>query len=323
MRFSVIIPVYNRAQELQSLLESLSEQLFSDFEVIVVEDGSENTSARIIKDFQDKLDLKYHFQENTGQGFARNKGMELAVGEYFVFFDSDCVVPSNYLEMLHKAIAERKLDAHGGPDDAAQDFSSWQKAMNFSMTAFLTTGGIRGQMKDPAKYQARGYNMGLSREVYQSIGGFIHPNMAEDIELSLRIKKAGFRLELVREAFVYHQRKNNFLSFIRQSFQFGRNRVFIRNYHKDALKPVHLLPVVFLVGLLVLPLALLLFPAIGKLLASTYGLWTFAIFFSAYPTLKVALLSVLTSYGQLMGYGAGVIWQAFAHDTNVPTIKST
>ena len=322
MRFSVIIPVYNRAQELQSLLKSLSEQLFRNFEVIVVEDGSENTSARIIKDFQDKLNLKYHFQENTGQGFARNKGMELAGGEYFVFFDSDCVVPPNYLEMLHKAITESKLDAHGGPDDAGQDFSTWQKAMNFSMTAFLTTGGIRGQMKDPAKYQARGYNMGFSREVYQNTGGFIHPNMAEDIELSLRIKKAGFRLELVREAFVYHQRKNNFLSFIRQSFQFGRNRVFIRNYHKDALKPVHLLPVVFLLGLLLLPSALLLFPTIGKWLAATYGLWTIAIFFSAYPTLKVALLSVLTSYGQLTGYGAGVIWQAFAYGTNVPNIKS-
>jgi GT2 family glycosyltransferase len=323
MRFSVIIPVYNRPVELRHLLESLSAQDFRDFEVLVVEDGSAHASTAIIPDFQQKLNLHYQVQENTGQGFARNKGMELARGEYFIFFDSDCVVPPDYLKILNRAIRQQQLDAHGGPDAAAEDFSAWQKAMNFSMTAFLTTGGIRGKMKDPAKYQARGYNMGFSREVYKSTGGFIHPNMAEDIELSIRIRKAGFRLELVSEAFVYHQRKNDFRSFIRQSFRFGRNRVFIRKYHKDALKGVHLLPVFFLAGLLLLPPALFIIPTFGKMLAAAYGLWTIAIFFSAFANLKVALLSVLTSYGQLIGYGAGEIWQVFASGKTVPNTKST
>lgn len=310
MRFSVIIPVYNRPEELQNLLESLAGQTFSNFEVVVVEDGSDRSSQNIVRDFQEKININYHFQENTGQGFARNKGIELSKGDYFVFFDSDCVIPLDYLESLNAVLEKRKLDAHGGPDDAGEGFSSWQQAMNFSMTSFLTTGGIRGKMKNPAKYQARGYNMGFSREVYQRVGGFIHPNMAEDIELSIRIKKAGFRLELVSEAFVYHQRKNNFLSFIRQSHQFGRNRVFITRFHKDALKLVHLLPVVFLIGLLVLPLAFLIYSPIGYVMGAGYLLWTIAVFFSASPDLKVRFLAVITSYGQLIGYGTGVLREA-------------
>ncbi|WP_339709595.1 glycosyltransferase [Cyclobacterium amurskyense] len=311
MYFSVIIPVYNRPEELRNLLRSLSSQTFTDFEVVIVEDGSDFTAETILGEFQEKLNICYHFQENTGQGFARNKGMELAKGDYFVFFDSDCVIPSGYFKILNSVIKERGLDAHGGPDDAGDEFSSWQKAMNFSMTAFLTTGGIRGKMKDPAKYQARGYNMGFSREVYEKVGGFIHPNMAEDIELSIRIKKAGFNLELVADAFVYHHRKNDFASFMRQSHQFGRNRVFITRFHKDALKLVHLLPVAFFIGLLLLPLSLFIYPIIGYMIAACYLLWTVALFFSACTNLQVGFLAVLTSYGQLIGYGTGVLREYF------------
>ncbi|EPR69036.1 glycosyltransferase [Cyclobacterium qasimii] len=307
MRFSVIIPVYNRPEELQNLLESLCLQTFSDFEVVVIEDGSEHPSEAIVRGFYDRINVNYHFQENTGQGFARNKGIELAKGDYFVFFDSDCVIPADYFKILNAVLETKKLDAHGGPDDAGESFSPWQKAMNFSMTSFLTTGGIRGKMKNPAKYQARGYNMGFSREVYQRVGGFIHPNMAEDIELSIRIKKAGFRLELVSEAFVYHHRKNDFLSFIRQSHQFGRNRVFITKFHKDALKLVHLLPVVFLIGLLLLPFALFIYAPLGAAIAVGYFLWTVAVLLSAAGSIQSRFLAVLTSYGQLIAYGTGVL----------------
>ncbi|WP_162416066.1 glycosyltransferase [Cyclobacterium roseum] len=307
MRFSVIIPVYNRPSEVVELLESLSRQTYTDFEVLIVDDGSEITCATEVKAFKHGLDLTYHFQPNTGQGFARNKGMELARGAYFVFFDSDCVVPPDYLKILLEAIQNRSLDAHGGPDDADVSFSDWQKAMNVSMTSFLTTGGIRGKMKNPANYQARGYNMGFSREVYERLGGFIHPNMAEDIEISMRIKKAGFRLELIAEASVFHRRKNSLKSFLRQSFQFGRNRVFIRRFHPEAVKWVHLLPVLFLLGLAMIPFLFLLFPTMGLILAGLYGLWTLAVFVSALESLKVGLLAILTSYGQLLGYGMGII----------------
>ncbi|WP_439483856.1 glycosyltransferase [Cyclobacterium plantarum] len=307
MRFSIIIPVYNRPVEVQLLLDSLCRQTFKDFEVVLVEDGSADTAEPVVEAFREKLLLQYHYQSNSGQGFARNKGMELAQGEYFVFFDSDCIIPPQYLEVLEQAIRKRNLQAHGGPDDADAGFNDWQKAMNFSMTSFLTTGGIRGKMKDPAKYQARGYNMGFSRTVYEQLGGFAHPNMAEDIEISLRIKKAGFRLELVSEAFVYHQRKNDFRSFLRQSFQFGRNRVFIRHFHPEAVKAVHLLPVLFLLGILALPVLAWLWPTGSRLLALAYAAWSLALLVNASGSPKVALLSLLTSYGQLLAYGLGVI----------------
>ena len=311
MRFSVIIPVYNRPEELQKLLQSLCKQSFTDFEVIVVDDGSDLSSKPIANGFEALLSIHYCYQNNTGQGFARNKGMELAKGDYFVFFDSDCVIPPDYFSILNTALISRRLDAHGGPDDAGEDFSDWQKAMNFSMTSFWTTGGIRGKMKNPAKYQARGYNMGFSRVVYANLGGFVHPNMAEDIELSIRIKKAGYKLELVEEAFVYHHRKNDFFSFIRQSHQFGRNRVFITRFHKDALKPVHLLPMLFLLGLLLMPVAFVLVKPMGMVISAAYLLWTFGVFFSAKGGVKSRFLAVLTSYGQLIGYGTGVLMEVF------------
>lgn len=311
MFFSVIIPVYNRPEETDDLLQSLLNQIFKDFEVVIVDDGSTQTCEHVVRKFSENLSVNYYYQENKGQGFARNLGMEKAIGNYFVFFDSDCVVPANYLNLLYHTLQTRKLDAHGGPDDAGEDFSEWQKAMNFSMTSFWTTGGIRGNVKDPSKYQARGYNMGFSRKVYDQLGGFIHPNMAEDIEMSLRIKKAGFRLELIRDAVVYHRRKNTYNSFIKQAFQFGRNRVFVSNYHPEAVKLVHLLPLFFLLGLIVLLLICWGKPLWALFLGTGYLSWTACVFFSSAwqnKSLFVGLLSILTSIGQLCGYGAGIIY---------------
>jgi glycosyltransferase involved in cell wall biosynthesis len=260
MFFSIIIPVYNRPNEIGDLLESLTLQVNKDFEVIVIEDGSKFPSEQIVTRYQEKLQISYYYQENKGQGFARNLGLSCAKGNYFVFFDSDCIIPKQYLALLYHALNERKLDAHGGPDDAGEDFTPLQKAMNFSMTSFWTTGGIRGKLKDPAKYQARGYNMGFSRKVYQEVGGFIDPNMAEDIELSIRIKKAGFKLELVKEAYVFHRRKNTYISFLRQSFQFGRNRIHVGRFHPEAVQAVHLLPLGFLLGSILLLLSAIWLP---------------------------------------------------------------
>ncbi|MEX0884445.1 MAG: glycosyltransferase [Cyclobacteriaceae bacterium] len=312
MFFSIIIPVYNRPDEIEVLVQSLRKQTYKDFEVILVEDGSSLSCKHVFEKHRLHLQLFYLEQKNSGQGFARNLGIRKSKGDYFVFFDSDCQVPAGYLESLKNAIQSRKLDAHGGPDDAAEAFSPWQKAMNFSMTSLWTTGGIRGNVKDPSRYQARGFNMGFSKEVYQQIGGFIHPNMAEDIEISMRIKKAGFKLELVKEAFVYHRRKNDFFSFIRQGFQFGRNRVFIRRYHPEAVKWVHLLPLLFLLGVLFLPLAVIFSPIIAGIFLMVYVVWTVLVFIAGatqYRSLLVGSLAILTSYGQLFGYGAGVLME--------------
>lgn len=310
MFFSIIIPVYNRPTEIKELLESLQKQTFRDFEVVIVEDGSLLTCSDIVQQYGQYMKVQYYFIENRGQGLARNYGMERANGDYFVLFDSDCIIPPQYLEVLKKAITNRKLDAHGGPDAADKDFSSFQKAINYSMTSFLTTGGIRGKMKDPSKYQARGYNMGLSNKAFKSTKGFIDPNRAEDIELSIRLKKLGFKLELVEEAYVYHKRRNTWESFLAQSFSFGQNRVHVSRFHPEAIKLVHWMPSFFLIGWVLT----LLFFIMGISLFTwgfiLYVIWILLIFLDSSikeKSFAVGALAVCTSFGQLSAYGLGLI----------------
>ena len=312
MFFSIVIPVYNRPHEVRELLESLKHQDYQPFEVIIVEDGSSISCKQAVDFYREHLNLRYFYQENQGQGFARNYGMRNAVGDYMVLFDSDCIVPPHFLSTLARAIKERSLDAHGGPDDAAWDFSIFQKAINFSMTSLWTTGGIRGKLKDPAKYQARGYNMGMSKEVFLATNGFIDPNKGEDIEISIRIKKMGFCLELVEEAYVLHKRKNTLGSFFAQSFSFGRNRVNVSRYHPGAVKLVHFLPLLFLLGGLSWAIFSFWYRPIFYFGAYIFGLWTCCVLFSATiqnRSLPTGLMAVLTSFGQLFFYGAGLLYE--------------
>lgn len=310
MFFSCIIPVYNRPGELQELLRSLLAQTYTQFEVIVVEDGSTIRCDEVVTSFSQDLSIRYFYQENTGQGFARNFGMQQAKGDFFVILDSDVILPSSYFEVLEKAIAARSLDAFGGPDAAASDFSPLQKAMDFAMTSFWTTGGIRGKLKNPAAYQARGFNMGVSRAVFDRLGGFVDPNRGEDIEWSLRIKKAGFRLELVSEAFVYHKRKNTLWSFAKQAFSFGQNRVNVSRFHPEAIKLVHALPSLFLLFLISIGVNLIFlkFMLIPQLLI--FWAWAILVINQAYwkyRSLLVGHLALLTSLVQLCGYGSGLL----------------
>jgi len=309
MFFSIIIPVYNRPDEIRELLESLVRQTFKSFEVIIIEDGSDIRCDEIVMAFDQHFPVRYIFQKNTGQGFARNKGMELANGDFFVLFDSDCVIPTTYLETVFQGLASRNLDAYGGPDAADKDFSPVQKAFNYSMTSVLTTGGIRGKLKNPGKYQARGYNMGLSKKAFQATGGFIDPNQAEDIELSIRLKKMGFKLELIIEAYVYHKRRNTFSSFLKQSFSFGRNRVNVSRFHPEALNVVHFLPLAFMVGLISLPVFYWLNAFVFYLGIFLFLSWSLAIVFNSAlenKSLYVGILSLPVAIGQLSSYGLGL-----------------
>ena len=314
MLFSCIIPVYNRPGELRELLSSLLAQTYTQFEVIVVEDGSTLRCKDVVNAFADQLTLHYFYQENTGQGFARNFGMQQAKGDFFVILDSDVLLPPTYFEALEKAIATRSLDAFGGPDAAAEDFSPIQKAMDFAMTSFWTTGGIRGKLKNPAAYQARGFNMGVSREVFARLGGFVDPNRGEDIEWSLRIKKAGFRLELVPEAFVYHKRKNTLWSFAKQAFSFGRNRVNVSRFHPEAIKLVHWLPTFFLLFLVSLVINLLFVQVLLIPQLVIFWIWAGLVVYQAtwnYGLLLVGHLALLASLIQLCGYGLGLLVELF------------
>jgi len=312
MFFSVIIPVYNRPEELTELLNSLTLQTYRDFEVIVIEDGSAKTSKLAVQSFLDQISIVYLSQPNQGQGFARNYGMAQANGDFFVILDSDVILPKDYLSILSSAVPIRKLDAFGGPDAAAPDFSVLQKAMDFAMTSFWTTGGIRGKLKDPSKFQARGFNMGVSKIVFSKTGGFLDPNRGEDIEWSIRIKKAGFQLELVEKAFVYHKRKNTISSFAKQAFSFGRNRVNVSRFHPEAIKLVHFLPTAFTLFLVSMIPFSFLEHSIVVFQSLVIVLWFGMILvdsFRRYRSLSVSLLSLVTSLTQLVGYGLGLVFE--------------
>ena len=249
--FSIIIPVYNRPDEVRELLESLNKQTLKDFEVLLIEDGSINRCDTVAQEFDKNLNICYFYKENSGRSLTRNYGMERASGEYLIFFDSDCIIPERYFEIVKTRLEEDYVDCFGGPDAAHTSFSNLQKAISYSMTSFFTTGGIRGGKKGMEKFTPRTFNMGFSKEVYKRVGGF-KDMFGEDIDLSLRIQKAGFRTALIRDAFVYHKRRVSFRSFYRQVSVFGRARVDLYLLHPESLKIVHLLPAPFVLGLLLL-----------------------------------------------------------------------
>lgn len=305
MKFSIIIPVYNRPNEVHELLESLSMQTLKDFEVLIIEDGSTVRCDEVAARYKDKIDVRYYFKPNSGRSLTRNYGMERAAGDYLVFFDSDCVIPPHYFETLTRELQYDYADCYGGPDKAHESFSTLQKAISHSMTSFITTGGIRGGRRVLDHYTPRTFNMGMSMQAYGKVGDF-KDMFGEDIDLSLRIQAAGYRTRLIRDAYVYHKRRVSIKSFFRQVNVFGRARIDLQIAHPGSLKLVHTLPAMFVIGvtaLLVgslfclwslLPLAVLLLTLFVEALVVT-------------RSLSIASLSVVTSIIQLWGYGCGFI----------------
>lgn len=302
----MIVPVYNRIDEVNDLLASLSRQTCKDFEVMIVEDGSTERCESVVKRYADKIDVHYHYKSNEGRSIARNYGIERASGQYFVFFDSDCVIPEQYFEVLRRQLEQEPTDCFGGPDAASNDFNDVQKAISFSMTAFLTTGGIRGGKVQLEKFTPRSFNMGYSRAVWEQVGGF-REMFSEDIDMSTRIRKAGFKIRLIREAFVYHKRRNTMRSFSRQTYVFGMSRITLKLLYPDSLKLVHCLPAVFVLGCVTLVLLALLWHwwAILPLVLYVALLWLSALVET--KSLKVACLAVVTSFIQLGSYGTGFL----------------
>ena len=303
--FSIIVPVYNRPLEVDELLESLALQTCKDFELVLVEDGSSTPCRDIAEKFAGKVDISYYFKENSGRSDTRNYGMERASGKYFVFFDSDCVIPPDYFQIVKQELDKNYTDCYGGPDKADTSFSDLQKAISFSMTSFLTTGGIRGGKKGLEKFTPRTFNMGFSAEVYHRVGGF-KDMFGEDIDLSLRIRDAGFTTRLIPEAFVYHKRRVNLRSFRRQVFVFGMARIELFLLHPDSLKLVHTLPALFTAGSILL-LILSFWNAWALAPLIIYFLLIFLFSLGQYKKLSIAFLSIITSTIQLYSYGWGFI----------------
>ncbi|MBR3495222.1 MAG: glycosyltransferase [Prevotella sp.] len=333
MKYSIIVPVYNRPDEVDELLQSLTEQELKDFEVVIVEDGSQKPCKDVCDKFADILDLHYYVKENGGPGQARNYGAERARGEWLIILDSDVVLPKGYLKAVEEGVSaplpHREGQgggsaAFGGPDASHPSFTPVQKAISYSMTSFFTTGGIRGGKAKLDKFYPRSFNMGIRRDVYLQLGGFSKMRFGEDIDFSYRIVEAGYRPQLFPEAWVWHKRRTDFRKFFRQVYNSGIARINLEKRHPGTLKLVHLLPMVFTVGVI----ALILMAAVARAMihydASNWHTWYWICLAALSPillyaliifidssiknkSLKVGLLSIPAAFVQLMGYGFGFI----------------
>lgn len=307
LKISLIIPVFNRPGEVDDLLQSLSHQTDKDFEVVIVEDGSTQSSLQVVESYADRLDIKYFFKANSGPGPSRNFGCEEASGNYLIFLDSDCVIPPDYCSIVKERLAANYADAFGGPDRAHPDFTRFQKAINFSMTSFLTTGGIRGGTEKMGKFHPRSFNMGYSREVYKVTGGFSQMRFGEDVDLSLRILENGFSTTLIKDAFVYHKRRSTLRQFFKQVHNSGIARINLHKRHPGSMKLVHFAPALFTLGTIILVLlGIFLSPWFFAPLALHIVL-LFVLATIQNRSLSIGLLAILSSYTQLLGYGLGFI----------------
>ena len=324
MKYSIIVPVFNRPDEVDELLNSLASQEEKDFEVVIVEDGSQTPCEDVCKRYEDKMDIHYYYKQNSGPGQSRNYGAERASGEYLLILDSDVVLPSGYLKAVSDEMSREPADAFGGPDCAHSSFTPTQKAISYSMTSFFTTGGIRGGKKKLDKFYPRSFNMGVRREAYQQLGGFSKMRFGEDIDFSIRIFQAGLHCRLFPEAWVWHKRRTDFRKFWRQVFNSGIARINLYKKYPDSLKIVHFLPAVFTAG--VIALALLFIAGV-----IVYGLATneetrslgtcvmgiaaasillYSLLILADSTLqnrspRIGVLSICAAFVQLTGYGCG------------------
>lgn len=323
MKYSIIVPVYNRPDEVDELLGSLADQTEKDFEVIIVEDGSSVTCEKVCNGYKATLDIHYFMKENSGPGQSRNYGVARANGEYVIILDSDVVLPPGYIESVSDELEKAPADAFGGPDKAHSSFTDIQKAISYSMTSFFTTGGIRGSKKKKLdKFYPRSFNMGVRRDVYNKLGGFSKMRFGEDIDFSIRIFKAGCKCRLFPESWVWHKRRTDFRKFFRQVYNSGIARINLYKKYPESLKLVHLLPMVFTVGVL----SLVVISAVGRVLMHyddidrwywlcagpwlpilAYCLLIFVDSSRQNRSLKIGLESIAASFVQLMGYGFGFI----------------
>ena len=325
MKYSIIVPVFNRPDEVDELLQSLVGQTLKDFEVVIVEDGSEKPCKDVCDKYAGKIDLKYFMKKNSGPGQSRNYGAERANGEYLIVLDSDVVLPEGYLKAVDDELRREPADAFGGPDCAHNSFTETQKAISYSMTSFFTTGGIRGGKKKLDKFYPRSFNMGIRRDVYMRLGGFSKMRFGEDIDFSIRIFKAGCKCRLFPKAWVWHKRRTDMRKFFRQVYNSGIARVNLYKKYPESLKLVHLLPMVFTVGVILL----FLVACFGRIMmvygnpADFYS-WYYLVvgalspilFFSLLifidssirnKSLPIGFISIGAAFVQLTGYGFGFI----------------
>ena len=308
LSFSFIVPVYNRPNEIKELLESLNVQTYrKPFEVVIIEDGSTISSEKVVASYENDIAISYYKKANSGPGDSRNYGMEKAKGSYFIVLDSDCIVPPQYLEEVQKSLQNNFVHCYGGPDAAHESFTTVQKAINYAMTSFLTTGGIRGGKKGVNKFQPRSFNMGISKEAFAAVGGYgnIHPG--EDPDLTIRIWNKGYETKLIPEAYVFHKRRIDWNKFYTQVHKFGTVRPILNQWHPETRKITYWFPTLFCLGFL---LAFIL-GILGKWIPlAAYGIYFSILLVDALfktKDVRVAVLALLATGVQFLGYGYGFL----------------
>ena len=308
MHFSIVVPVYNRPDETEELLSSLCKMNYQKpFEVVIVEDGSLNKSDAVVEKYSNRLDISYYYKPNSGPGDSRNYGMNIAKGDYFIIFDSDCIIPKNYLSVVEKELNEHYVDCFGGSDSAHENFSDIQKAINFAMTSFITTGGIRGGSEKVSKFQPRSFNMGISKKAFLASNGFgnIHPG--EDPDLSIRLWKMGFETRLISNAFVYHKRRIDWNKFYTQVNKFGKARPILDSWYPEYSKITFWFPALFLLGFLA---SIVLFVFSFAWFLFLYLLYFGAVFLLSTiknKSIKIGFYSIIAVSIQFYGYGIGFL----------------
>lgn len=312
---SIITPSYNRADELGYLYTSLKNQTIDKklFEFIISDDGSTDDTEKIVKSWQSESEFKIKFikQKNQGPGSARNHGLKNVSGEIILFIDSDCEAHPDWIKTIYNAFQNEKIDAFGGPDMAKEDFEPLQKAIDFAMTSFFTTGGMRGHSDNMmAKFFPRTHNMGIRKNLYDKIGGFGDLRHGQDIEFSNRMRLSGANIKFIIGAIVYHRRRTTLKQFFKQVFNWGVARINLGKIDKNMLEFIHFIP----------SLAVIIFSIISIVffISDIPGYFSLVIFLpliclSIFGAIKrkdirIFHLLIIVIPAQIFGYGLGFIF---------------
>ena len=319
-KFSVVVAVYNRPEEMSELLESIFSQEYRDFEIIIVDDGSQRSSREIFQEYRDKLNISYFFTENQGPALARNFGVSKSEGEWVIFFDSDCTIPQNYFFEVEKYLNKNKIDFYGGPDIMDDSFTYLQKSINYSMTSLLTTGGIRGSKSSIDKFIPRSFNMGIKRVAFDEVGGFSDIRQyGEDLDLSYKLIFSGKKSALIPDAKVYHKRRTNLLNFFRQMIKSGKGRHYLNLKYGGTFRLFHLFPTLFILGFIISQILYVFYgDKAAEIIQIFYGIYFGAIFLGSSAINRnpiIGFLSVITTFTQFLGYGMGYVYGLVRHKT--------
>jgi GT2 family glycosyltransferase len=312
--YSVVLPTYGRPGDVKEFLDSLARQEYKNFEIIIVDATPDDSVRQVADRYPDQLNLTFIYRKGLGISESRNLGVAESKGDYVVFIDSDCVVPPLYFAQIEKYLNLYKADVFGGPDAASEDFSVTQKSINYVMTSFFTTGGIRGKTKRIGRFEPRSFNMGVARKAFDAVGGYSGMKVAEDIDLSMRLHKAGFKTALIPDAYVYHKRKTSLYKFLVQMFMYGKARIDLFIRHREALKITYLAPLLFLVYLLAGIASVFFSKALFTMFLVTLLLYALAVFIDSSirnRSFLAGFLSVFAAYGFLICYGTGLIYNIF------------